>query len=169
VPWVSPLRAEARPSNADALGVLAPAVPRPTVSRALPPLPPGEPFPASPEPDDLQGWAAPDDEPPLPDEARARAVSDAVAPTEPLDAGPDRILHVRFSQGAGTDRLVRAMEEIRALFRGRPGGTKVVLHLPAGGGSALPMELRSGIAYDAELLAEVDRRLGRGVVDLRLA
>ncbi|HET7027436.1 MAG TPA: DNA polymerase III subunit alpha [Candidatus Limnocylindrales bacterium] len=157
VPWVSPLRPEARPSNADALGILAPSVPRPTVSTTLPPLPPGEPV------------AGAEDEPPLPDEARSRALSDAVASTEPLDAGPGLILHVRFAPTAGTDRLVRAMEEIRGLFRGRPGGTKVVLHLPSGGGSALPMELRSGIAYDAELLAEVDRRLGRGIVDLRLA
>ena len=33
-----------------------------------------------------------------------------------------------------------------------PGGTRVVVHVPAPGGSALPMELR-GVAYDAELLA----------------
>jgi len=30
------------------------------------------------------------------------------------------------------------------------------------------MELRRGVAYDAELLAEVRRRLGAGVVDLQL-
>ena len=35
--------------------------------------------------------------------------------------------------------------------------------------TALPMELRRGVAYDAELLAEVRRRLGDGLVDLRLA
>ena len=45
----------------------------------------------------------------------------------------------------------------------------MVLHVPSPGGEALPMELRTGIAYDAELLAEVDRRLGRGIVELRLA
>ena len=39
----------------------------------------------------------------------------------------------------------------------------------AAGGQALPMELRAGVAYDAELLAEVRRRLGEGLVDLRLA
>ena len=37
------------------------------------------------------------------------------------------------------------------------------------GGEALPMELRRGVAYDAELLAEVHRRLGDGLVELRLA
>ena len=55
-------------------------------------------------------------------------------------------------------------------MRDRPGRTKVVIHVPAaGGGQALPMELRRGVAYDAELLAEVRRRLGDGLVELRLA
>ncbi len=40
---------------------------------------------------------------------------------------------------------------------------------PVPGGAALPMELRWGVAYDAELLAEVRRRLGDELVDLRLA
>jgi hypothetical protein len=31
------------------------------------------------------------------------------------------------------------------------------------------MELRLGVAYDTELVAEVRRRLGEGLVDLRLA
>jgi hypothetical protein len=31
------------------------------------------------------------------------------------------------------------------------------------------MELRRGVAYDAELLVEVRRRVGDGLVDLRLA
>ena len=43
----------------------------------------------------------------------------------------------------------------------------MVIHVPAGrGGGELPMELRSGVAYDAELLAEVGRRLGPGSVEL---
>ena len=37
------------------------------------------------------------------------------------------------------------------------------------GGQALPMELRWGVAYDAELLAEVRRQLGEGLVEMRLA
>jgi hypothetical protein len=62
------------------------------------------------------------------------------------------------------------MEQVKALLRDRPGTTRVVIHIPApGGGAALPMELRRGVAYDAELLAEVRRRLGDGLVDLRLA
>jgi hypothetical protein len=31
------------------------------------------------------------------------------------------------------------------------------------------MELRLGVAYDAELVAEIRRRLGDGLVELRLA
>ena len=62
------------------------------------------------------------------------------------------------------------METFKAVLRDRPGGTRVIIHVPsAAGGSALPMELRRGVAYDAELLAEVRRRLGDGLIDLRLA
>jgi hypothetical protein len=44
----------------------------------------------------------------------------------------------------------------------------VVLHVPAGGGREQPMQLRAGVAYDAELLSEVQRRVG-GLVLLQLA
>ena len=46
-----------------------------------------------------------------------------------------------------------------------------MIHVPAtaGGEAPCPMELRRGVAYDAELLAEVRRRLGDGLVELRLA
>jgi hypothetical protein len=109
------------------------------------------------------------DEPPVPDEARARIVGDAMA-DQPLAAGPGAVLHVKFEGTAGPDRLVRAMETVKVLLRDRPGGTRVVLHVPApSGGDALPMELRWGVAYDAELLAEVRRQLGDGLVELRLA
>jgi hypothetical protein len=77
---------------------------------------------------------------------------------------------VRFSSSAGTERLVGAMEAFKGLIRERPGPTRIVLHLPAGsGGGSLPMELSRGVAYDAELLAELGRRLGDGLVELRLA
>ncbi len=110
-----------------------------------------------------------DDEPAVPDEARPQIVAGASAST-PLDAGPDAVLHVRFADGAPPDRLVGAMESFKAVLRDRPGSTRVVIHLPApGGGAALPMELRRGVAYDAELFAEVRRRVGVGVVELNLA
>jgi hypothetical protein len=62
------------------------------------------------------------------------------------------------------------MEGVREVLRARPGATRVVVHVPQGGGKPpLPMELRSGVAYDAELRAEVVRRLGDVMVDLSLA
>jgi hypothetical protein len=139
---------------------------------ALPRIQPGEPVPTYLE---APGAIAADadgevgDEPAVPDEARGRIVGDATADV-PVAAGPESVLHVRFEGGAGPDRLVRAMETVKVLLRDRPGGTRVVLHVPApGGGQALPMELRWGVAYDAELLAEVRRQLGDGLVELRLA
>jgi DNA polymerase-3 subunit alpha len=157
VPFVSPLRAGADPT---------------ATPGGLPAIQPAEPIPSYSEPPGLE-WAAADhsdDEPPLPDEMRGRAAGLASAPTPPLAAGPGRVLHVRFSTVAGADRVVRAMEDLRSLIRERPGSTKVVLHLPGGvGGDALPMELRTGVAYDAELLAEVSRRVGGGLVELQLA
>ncbi len=155
--YVSPLRAEARPAQADALGVL------PAIAPADPVATYAEPAGARP--------AAPDhdEEPALPDEARRRVAVAATAPTSALEAESGRALHVRFSPAAAPERLVGAMETLRGIIRDRPGATRVVLHLPAGGsGGVLPMELRRGVAYDAELLAEVNRRLGDGMVDLRL-
>jgi hypothetical protein len=107
-----------------------------------------------------------DVEPALPDEARSRAAADAAAVTEPIEAAPSgTVLHVRFG-GAPAMQLVSAMETFRQLARERPGDTRVVVHVPAQGGSALPMELRSGVAYDADLLAEVRRRLGDAVAQV---
>jgi hypothetical protein len=80
------------------------------------------------------------------------------------------VLHVRFARHAAPERLVGAMEAFKAVLRDRPGATRVVIHVPVpSGGEPLPMELRRGVAYDAELLAEVRRRLGEGVIELQLA
>jgi hypothetical protein len=157
VPHVSPLRPEARPAGADPLGI-------------LPAIAPAEPMPTYAEPAGARS-AAPDrdDDPALPDEARRAAAGAASAPTAAMDAGPDQVLHVTFSPLGTPDRVVGAMEALRAVIRARPGATRVVLHVPAGGGEPLPMELRRGVAYDAELLAEVRRRLGEGLVELRLS
>ena len=138
---------------------------------AMPRIQPGEPVPTYIEAPGAVVVAGddPHDEPAVPDEVRARIVGDATADA-PVAAGPEAVLHVRFEGTAGPDRLVRAMETVKLLLKDRPGGTKVVLHVPApGGGQALPMELRWGVAYDAELLAEVRRQLGDGLVELRLA
>ena len=155
VPSVSPLRASA-------------AMPVGGDGASLPPIAPPVPVTTYGESDGFAEASADDhDEPPLPEEARAAAVSAAHAPSTALEAGPNQVLHVRFIRGAGPERVVDAMQAFRALLRERPGATRVVVHVPAPGGSALPMELR-GVAYDAELLAEVRRRLGEGIVDLAL-
>jgi hypothetical protein len=129
-------------------------------------------------PDPVPTWVDPpgsiaaspdrDEEPPLPEEAGRRIVDEAEAPTEPRDAAADAVLHVRFAATAGQERIVAAMETVRAVLSARPGGTRVVLHLPAAGGSGLPLELRRGVAFDSELVADVKRRLGDGVVELSL-
>ena len=135
------------------------------------PIAPAEPIPTYVEPPGLERLAPDDDlEPALPDEARERVAVAARAPTPPVDASPEAILHVTFAGSAGTDRVVGAMEAFKGLLVERPGSTRVVLHVPApSGGESLPMELRRGVAYDAELLAEVRRRLGDGIVELSLS
>jgi DNA polymerase-3 subunit alpha len=139
---------------------------------ALPRVVPGEPVSTYAEPPDLAaaagaGGAEEPDEPPLPDEARALATAAAHAPSQPVDPGPDVALNVHFAREAGTERVVVAMQAFQAILRERPGATRVVVHVPAPGGSSLPMSLR-GVAFDTELEAEVRRRVGDGVIELRL-
>jgi hypothetical protein len=61
------------------------------------------------------------------------------------------------------------MEELSAMLKQHPGATRVVFHIPQQGGATLPMEVRLAVAYDAELLAEVGRRVGEGLVRLEIA
>jgi hypothetical protein len=129
-----------------------------------PPEPRGEPA----EPPSLHSLAPePTEEAPWPDEARAELIADESAATMPLEATAGQQLHVHF-RGAPQERMLQALEGLREVLRGRPGETAVVLHIPAGGGRAQEMQLRSGVAYDAELLAAVRRRLGEGLVELTL-
>jgi hypothetical protein len=93
---------------------------------------------------------------------------DAASATVPLGtSGLGQILHVRFSRGPSV-KLVPAMESLRQVIRERPGETQVVVHVPGPAGAILPMPLRTPVAYDAELLAEIQRRVGEGIVDLGL-
>ena len=108
------------------------------------------------------------EEPPWPDEAAARLVRDAEAETPAVEATAGQTLHIRV-RPAPPDRVVESFRALRELLHDRPGETPVVLHIPAGGGREQRMELRTGVAYDAELLPEVRRRLGEGLVDLHLA
>ena len=132
---------------------------------AMPPAP----LPGSSEPVDFE-MAAPDlDAPPLPEEERPQVIASATGPTRPVEAGPAGRLHVRFGVGIGPDVLQPAMATVRDILRVHPGGTRVIVHLPQGAGrTALPMELRSGVAYDAELVADVGRRLRPEICTLEL-
>jgi hypothetical protein len=135
----------------------------------LPRIAPAEPVATYAEPPGDPDLVDHDVEPALPDEARSRAAAEAEATTAPLEAAPaGSVLHVRFG-GAPATQLVSAMETFRQLARERPGDTRVVVYVPGLGGAALPMELRNGVAYDADLLAEVRRRLGDAVVQLSVA
>ena len=77
----------------------------------------------------------------------------------PVEAGPEQALHIRFAP-APDERMLAVFEELKGLIRSRPGATPIVLHIPSGPGRAQEMRLGVGIAYDAELLAEVGRRFG---------
>jgi len=109
------------------------------------------------------------EEAPLPDEVR-RTVTASVAadvPTAPATARPGQVLQVLFTR-ADEARLVEAFEALRAVVASRPGETSVLLFLPGSGGRTQQMQLRTGVAYDAELVAEIERSLG-GLVSLQLS
>jgi hypothetical protein len=108
-----------------------------------------------------------EDESPLPDEARSRVLAEETAPTRPVEALPGQRLHVRFGETA-QETLVGALESLRQVLQARPGETPITLHIPAGAGRVQPMELRNGVAYDAELVTEIQRRLGKGLARLDL-
>jgi DNA polymerase-3 subunit alpha len=168
IPYVSPLRAEARTGGNDSTAPTEPLAAGD--ADPLPPIAPAEPIPTYQNTPALERLAEDRDvEPALPDETRDRVATDAGSPTPPQDAGPGAILHVRFAGAVGSERVVGAMEAFKGLLTEHPGSTRVILHVPTPtGASSLPMELRRGVAYDAELLADVRRRLGEGVIELSL-
>ena len=102
-----------------------------------------------------------DDEPPLPEEAVAVLIEAQQEATLPLTAMPAQALHVSFA-AIGQDEVLAALRALREVIQQRPGETAVVLHIPAGGSRIQRMELRVGVAYDAELVTLLGRRLGRG-------
>jgi DNA polymerase-3 subunit alpha len=164
-PTVAPTGATPTPARISPLrpdAIIEPA------AASLPSIRPADPIPTYDEPADAAAFHRDEhEEPALPDEARAAAMGAATAPTRPLDAGPGSVLHVRFRE-APTERLFEAMRAFRALLRERPGDTPVIVHVDIGGTNGLPMTLRP-VAYDADLLAEIGRRLGEGTVELQLA
>jgi hypothetical protein len=74
---------------------------------------------------------------------------------------------VRFGS-ADQDQLLTAFATLRQVIHQHPGETRVILHIPAGGGRSQRMELRLGVAYDGELVSALERQLGSGLVDLAL-
>jgi hypothetical protein len=173
VPRVSPLRgAEPDGSITITIGGAPTSPPESPAQQApptlgIPPQEPMEPISGPDQPPAFEGLSpGGPDQPPLPEEARAAVASAAVARTAPLEAGPGQVLHIRFTQ-APDDRIVAAFAELKALIKSRPGETPLVLHVPAGGGRSQEMRLGVGIAYDADVVAEVDRRFG-GLLQLQL-
>ncbi|MEO8273980.1 MAG: OB-fold nucleic acid binding domain-containing protein, partial [Chloroflexota bacterium] len=167
IEYVSPLRGgvfpEGGPLERSGAGNPSGAV------ATLPSIAPAEPLATYQDAPDSMVSTDRDVEPALPDEARSRVAAEAAAATDPIEAPPaGSVLHVKFA-GVPATQLVSAMEAFRQLARERPGETRVIVHVPGQGGSALPMELRTGIAYDAELLGEVRRRLGDSVAQLSVA
>ncbi|HTS14770.1 MAG TPA: hypothetical protein VMH24_03825, partial [Candidatus Sulfotelmatobacter sp.] len=178
IAWVSPLRdggvrgelewrlgAPARPA---AVAVAAPAggvesADVPVMDRAMAAPGPGD---GLPEPASLNGLG-PSDEPPFPAEAWQPAAESAAAATAVATPRPDQALHVRFVS-ASPETLTAAFEGLKAILREHPGDTPVVVQLPAARGAAHAMPLRSGVAYDSELLAAIERRLGAGLVRTEL-
>jgi hypothetical protein len=63
------------------------------------------------------------------------------------------------------EETVRAMEVVKSELRSRPGSTKVVIYIPqAGGAQQLPMEIRSGVAWDPSFPAAIRGRVGATAV-----
>jgi hypothetical protein len=108
-----------------------------------------------------------DDEPPFPDEIAAVINATADEATLPVSARPDQSLHVHFAR-SGQDQVVQSFGALREIIHERPGSTKIVLHVPTADGRMQRMDLRVGVAYDAELLSMIERRLGARSVTLRL-
>ncbi len=156
LPWVSPLR------DGGVKGELvwrlgAPARPLVTV----------DPADGLPEPTSLVSLETASEEPPFPEEAQRLVAAFAEAPTVALTSRPDQALHVRFTITAA-ESVSRGFETLRAVVHDHPGETPLVVHIPAARGGTQAMQLRRGVAYDGELLHDLERRLGPGLVRLEL-
>jgi DNA polymerase-3 subunit alpha len=161
IEYVTPLRGGVMPEG----GPLERAGAAGAVS-TLPRIAPAEPVTTYPEPRGEPELDDHDVEPALPDEARSRVAAEAGAGTTPMEALlPGSALHVRFG-AAPAAQVVEAFKVITQLVKERPGDTEVVVHVPAPGGRPQPMPLPRRVAYDAELIAEVRRRLGDAFVQL---
>jgi hypothetical protein len=161
IPRVSPLRGSIAEGTLEVVvrpgGAAGTTMPAPTTARVI----------APPEPASIAPIETDAEEPALPDELARDAAASAEAPTSPVEAGTGAVLQVRFLP-APQEQLVAAFGVLREVIHAHPGDTPVLLRIPAGGGREERMQLRRGVAYDAEFAAEVSRRLGPAAVELRL-
>ena len=87
------------------------------------------------------------------------------ASADPVEAPLGAALHIRFIAGQSVEETIRAMEVVKSELRARPGGTKVVVYIPqAGGAQQLPMEIRTGVAWDPSFPAAIRGRVGAAAV-----
>ena len=97
--------------------------------------------------------------------AAPAVVPPSEASADPVDAPPGAALHIRFAAGQSVEETIRAMEVVKSELRARPGTTKVVVYIPQSGGSQqLPMEIRSGVAWDPGFPAAIRGRVGASAV-----
>jgi DNA polymerase III subunit alpha len=171
VPLVSPLRGGGVEGAVEVVIRRAAGGGREPAPAPREPVPmPREPVSASHEPVPFPPDASPQshmDEPPLPDELSAQARAAEQAPTLPVEAIPGQALEIRF-RPAPQDEVVRAFEALKSVIHDHPGETAVVLRIPAGPGREQRMQLRIGVAYDAELLSALRRRVGEQLLELSL-
>jgi DNA polymerase-3 subunit alpha len=104
-----------------------------------------------------------------PDLARPDAGRGAMLNADPVEIPPGTVLHIKFKARQSVEETIRAMEIVKRELRSRPGSTRVVVHIPqAGGSQLLPLEQRSGVAWDAGLPAILRDRVGGDGIELEL-
>jgi hypothetical protein len=107
--------------------------------------------------------AAPTEPPP------AEPLAGAMSNPDPVEIPAGAVLHIKFKARQSVEETIRAMEIVKGELRSRPGTTRVVVHIPqAGGAQLLPMEQRSGVAWDAGLPAILRDRVGGDGIELEL-
>ena len=103
-------------------------------------------------------------EPPL-----AEPLAGSMSNPDPVEIPAGAVLHIKFKARQSVEETIRAMEIVKGELRSRPGATRVVVHIPqAGGAQLLPMEQRSGVAWDAGLPAILRDRVGGDGIELEL-
>jgi DNA polymerase-3 subunit alpha len=102
-------------------------------------------------------------------DSSAGPLAGAVSNPDPVEIPADAVLHIKFKARQSVEETIRTMEIVKGELRSRPGATRVVVHIPqAGGAQLLPMEQRSGVAWDAGLPAILRDRVGGDGIELEL-